>query len=134
MNALYAVSKQGTWPEGLDWIALGAFAALMLALPTLGLLFLFRDARRWMRSLRGALVVVTRCLPRWPEWARRETPRCIVALGLRFPCTVQDLKQAYRQKVKQFHPDHGGDQQHFLWLQSQFEQALTLVESRDRTS
>jgi curved DNA-binding protein CbpA len=52
----------------------------------------------------------------------------VAALGLKLPCTAQEIKFAYRQKVKQVHPDHGGDEQRFLWLQSQFEQALALVE------
>jgi hypothetical protein len=46
------------------------------------------------------------------------------------PCTVEDLKHAYRQRVKELHPDHGGDQRRFLILQAQFEEALAFVSDR----
>jgi hypothetical protein len=40
--------------------------------------------------------------------------------------------QAYRQKVKELHPDHGGDERRFLILQAQFEEALTLIADHER--
>jgi hypothetical protein len=120
------------WPTSLDWVALTIFFALAIGLPLVGYLFAFWDIRRWWRSLRRALVRVTYYLPDLPEWARRDTPRCVAALGLRMPCSEEQLKAAYRAKVKLLHPDHGGDKRRFLWLQSQFEQALELLEAEKR--
>jgi hypothetical protein len=120
------------WPTAIDWLALAIFFALALGLPILGYLFLYWDLRRWWRSLRRALVRASHYLPGLPDWARRDTPRCVAALGLRMPCSEEQLKAAYRAKVKQLHPDHGGDKRRFLWLQSQFEQALELLEAEKR--
>jgi hypothetical protein len=120
------------WPTSIDWVALGIFFALAVVLPALGYLFIYWDVRRWWRSLRRALVRVVNYLPELPEWARRDTPRCVAALGLRMPCNEEQLKEAYRAKVKLLHPDRGGDKRRFLWLQSQFEQALELLEAEKR--
>jgi curved DNA-binding protein CbpA len=50
------------------------------------------------------------------------------ALGLTLPCTADDIRAAYRRKVKKLHPDRGGDRRQFLRLQAHFEQAMGLVE------
>ncbi|HTU24244.1 MAG TPA: J domain-containing protein [Pirellulales bacterium] len=123
-----------TWPQPLDWLPLSIFFALAIGLPILGYLFLYWDVRRWWRSLRRALVRVAQFLPDLPEWARRDTPRCVAALGLRMPCSEEQIKAAYRAKVKLLHPDHGGDKRRFLWLQSQFEEALALLEAEKRAN
>lgn len=123
-----------TWPQPIDWLPLALFIALAVGLPVLGYLFLYWDLRRWRRSLRRALVRVARYLPDLPEWARRDTPRCVAALGLRMPCSEEQLKEAYRAKVKLLHPDHGGDKRRFLWLQSQFEEALVILEAEKRSN
>jgi hypothetical protein len=70
-----------------------------------------------------------------PEWVRRDTPRCILALGLTMPCTSAEILAAYRRKVKTMHPDVGGDRREFLRLQAHFEQAMSFVaEGVERTS
>jgi len=45
-------------------------------------------------------------------------------LGLAQPVSVDDVKQAYLEKAKAAHPDHGGDPQQFIRLQEAFEQAM----------
>jgi hypothetical protein len=120
------------WPTAIDLVALAIFFAVAIGLPMFGFVFLYWDVRRWLRSLRRALVRASYYLPGLPEWARRDTPRCVAALGLRMPCSEEQLKAAYRAKVKLLHPDHGGDKRRFLWLQSQFEQALELLEAEKR--
>ncbi|HEX3725907.1 MAG TPA: DnaJ domain-containing protein [Pirellulales bacterium] len=47
----------------------------------------------------------------------------LAVLGLQQPVTVDDVKQAYLEKAKTTHPDHGGDPQQFKRLQRAFEQA-----------
>ena len=102
------------WPKPIDWLPLTIFVAVAIGLPLIGYLFLYWDIRRWWRSLRRASVRVVRYLPDLPEWARRDTPRCVAALGLRMPCSEEQLKEAYRAKVKVLHPDHGGDKRRLL--------------------
>jgi hypothetical protein len=67
----------------------------------------------------------------WPRqrrkgWFESLLPRCLGVLGLSWPCTVAEVKQAYRRLVKQAHPDGGGTQDEFLALQEAYEQALNM--------
>jgi DnaJ-domain-containing protein 1 len=48
-------------------------------------------------------------------------------LGLAPGATLHDVKTAYRDKVKQHHPDQGGEIQEFLRLQEAYEFLLTQV-------
>ena len=101
--------------------------SLAFLLPALGFVFMALDLRTYYRSLRRSLALVTRRLYGIPDWARHDTPRAIAALGLRLPCSEEDLKRAYRKRVKKLHPDHGGDERRFLLLQAHFEEALAIV-------
>jgi len=115
------------WPTGLDALATTLFFALVTLTPAVGYLFMAKDFRAYLRSLRRALMCVRNYLPDIPQWARRETPGCLLALGLQLPCSEEELKQAYRRRVKALHPDCGGDQRRFLRLQSHFEQAMRVL-------
>ena len=53
-------------------------------------------------------------------------------LGVSKSADAEELKRAYRKRVKRLHPDHGGDERRFLILQAQFEQALTIVGEASR--
>jgi hypothetical protein len=55
-----------------------------------------------------------------------QAPDCFKRLNLPFPCTVAEVKAAYRRLVKQVHPDRGGHHDEFLALQAAYEQALRL--------
>lgn len=115
------------WPVASELVAVLGFLGLVIVLPALGYFFMVADYRAYLRSFHRALV---RVLPRdssLPEWALQETPRCIEIFGLRYPCDEEDLKAAYRDKIKDLHPDRGGDQQRFLLFQGYFEEALELV-------
>jgi hypothetical protein len=122
------------WPDGFDLTVTIAFFALALGLPALGYVCLVLDIRAYLRSLRRALVKVTNYFPHLPAWARMETPRCIAVFDLPWPCTEDQLRRAYRTKVKISHPDRGGDPQRFLILQEHFEAALALVAATEQTA
>jgi len=116
-----------SWPTSFDAAVTVTFLVLVLLVVTLGYVFMALDICSYLRSLRRALVHVGRLLPEIPHWARHETPRSVAALGLSLPCSEDELKRAYRRRVKSLHPDRGGDQRRFLHLQQQFEQALEFV-------
>ena len=54
------------------------------------------------------------------------SPACFSLLALSFPCTVAEVKAAYRELAKRVHPDQGGSHSEFLALQTAYEQALHL--------
>jgi hypothetical protein len=117
------------WPDSLDAAVTVVFLAVVVLVPVAGYVFMALDFRAYLRSLRRGLIVVGRyfTIPHIPDWARQHTPRAVAALGLRMPCTEEDLLRAYRTRVMHLHPDHGGDQRRFLLLQANFEEALALV-------
>jgi hypothetical protein len=116
-----------SWPDGIDWTVTLGYLALAFGVPILGYVCMALDIRAYMRSLRRAIMVISGYRTEIPEWARRNTPRCILALGLTMPCTSEEVLAAYRQKVKLLHPDRGGDRREFLRLQAHFEQAMAIV-------
>ena len=119
------------WPDNVDATALALYVAVAFGLPLAGYGVMAIDIRRYLRSLRRALVVVARVAnPGSPYWARQDRPPCLVALDLELPCTEQEVLAAYRKRVKALHPDRGGDLQQFLKLQKHFEQAMHLARSR----
>ena len=125
---LFAVVQATTsWPDGIDWSVTASYLALVFGLAALGYVCMVLDIRAYLRSLRRALVLISHYRVELPEWVRRDTPRCILALGLTMPCTAEDILAAYRRKVKRLHPDRGGDRREFLLLQAHFEQAMALV-------
>jgi hypothetical protein len=119
-----------TWPDGIDWAVTASYLALAFGSAALGYVCLALDIRAYLRSLRRALVVISNYRVELPEWVRRDTPRCVLALGLTLPCTEADILSAYRRKVKRLHPDRGGDRREFLRLQTHFEQAMALVNGK----
>lgn len=122
------------WPDGFDTTVTLGYLSLAFGLPLLGYVCMALDYRAYLRSLRRALVVVSRYRPDLPDWVRRETPRCIQALDLTLPCTSDEILAAYRRKVKRLHPDRGGDRRAFMRLQAQFEQAMRFVEGSERVN
>jgi len=127
-HALLAVTaSHASWPDGIDWTVTASYLALAFGLAAFGYVCMVLDIRAYLRSLRRALVLVSHYRVELPEWVRRDTPRCVLALGLTMPCTAGDVLAAYRRKVKRLHPDRGGDRREFLRLQEHFEQAMALV-------
>ena len=118
--------------DPLDATVIAIFFAMIILVPLAGYVFMVLDFRAYLRSLRRVVIVATQSFTTLPGWARVHTPRCIAAMGLQMPCTEEELKSAYRQKVKALHPDHGGDQRRFMILQAQFEEALTIIGEQER--
>jgi hypothetical protein len=129
VNAALLAQVQSS-PDGIDWMITSTYFATAFGLAVLGYVCMVLDIRAYLRSLRRALVLISHYRVELPEWVRRDTPRCILALGLTMPCTQADVLAAYRRKVKSLHPDLGGDQREFLRLQAHFEQAMALVAER----
>ena len=115
------------WPDALDLGAMLLLAGMILSLTVAGYVFMVLDYRAYLRSLRRHLVRAWQWIDHTPDWVLRETPPCLRALGLRLPCSEDDLLRAYRNKIKQLHPDRGGDQRQFLRIQSQFEASLQFL-------
>ena len=122
----------------LSTIALYLGAAILL--PLAGYWLMVIDIRGYLRAIKGVLVKVR---SRFhddegneivPEWVLRDTPPCIAALGLSWPCTEVQIKDAYRKLAEKNHPDLGGNRQKFLMLQSHFEQAVRLVQQPNELS
>jgi cytochrome b561 len=126
---ILAETSPPAWPDGLDASVTVFYLALLFGIPLLGYVFMIVDFRRYLRSLRRALVVVSRAVPVAPYWSLLQRPACLRAFGLELPCTEEDVLAAYREQAKTTHPDLGGDLQQFLQLQKHLEQALALVRS-----
>lgn len=123
---LFAKSALDGWPDEIDASLTIVVLAVMFGIPLLGYVAMVVDFRRYLRSLRRALVVVSGVLPTIPYWSLLQQPACLRALGLELPCTEAEVLAAYRERAKSLHPDRGGDLQEFLRLQKYFEQALRL--------
>ena len=124
---MYALVARANWPDLLDTTTIVVFLAASLGMPFLGYYFMVVDIRAYLRSLRRAMVRVIHFFPDLPEWAQYETPGFLRALGLRMPCTDDDVKHAYRRLAEKLHPDRGGDKRRFLVLQRHFERAQKYV-------
>ena len=116
------------WPDGIDWVVTAGYFALIFGVVVAGYACMVLDIRAYLRSLRRALVLITHYRMDLPDWIRKGRPRCIEALGLTLPCTTDEVLSAYRTKVKDVHPDRGGDTREFLRLQQYFEQAMLLAD------
>jgi hypothetical protein len=57
-------------------------------------------------------------------------PAFAVTLGLLPPYTMDDVKRAYREKVKDAHPDRGGDRADFDRIQNAYEEAGAYLKFR----
>lgn len=125
---LFAETDAAPWPDGVDGALTLTYLAIIVGVPLFGYAVMVVDFRRYLRSLRRALVLVAHSVSaNMPHWAVRERPGCLAAFDLFLPCTEEEVMAAYRERVKELHPDRGGDLQQFLRLQKQFEQALHLV-------
>jgi hypothetical protein len=122
------------WPDAVDSAAITLWLLLAFGVPVLGYVFMVLDFRRYLRSLRRALVVVAAVATRrMPSWGAKDRPPCMETFDLDLPCTEEQVLAAYRRRVKDLHPDRGGDLQQFLRLQKHFEQAMHLAKSHAKS-
>ena len=126
---MIAAMTENHWPDGFDGTLTIAYLLLIVSVAAAGYACMVLDFRAYLRSLRRALVVISHYRIDLPGWVMRDSPPCIRGLGLRLPCTIEDVLSAYREKVKVLHPDRGGDRRKFLRLQEQFEQAMALLDN-----
>ncbi|QDS98521.1 J domain-containing protein [Adhaeretor mobilis] len=127
LSLLIASREVRPWPDGIDSTVTLAFLAIAFGVPAIGYFFLVLDFRRYLRSLRRALVIANNITLKIPYWALRDRPSCLTALGLAKDCSEADVLEAYREKVKTQHPDRGGNLKNFLQLQQNFELALQVA-------
>lgn len=135
LDTLILLAQQASghsWPDAIDLIILVVLGVVVLTAFIFGLSFWFADVRAWLRACGRRLILVRDFLPQIPLWARHKTPRSLRVFGLKLPCDEQDLLQAYRQLVKGNHPDHGGDLDVFMQLQSDFEEARKFLQSLEQ--
>jgi hypothetical protein len=66
-----AETSLAPWPDGVDWALTLTYLAIILGLPLLGYVIMVGDFRRYLRSLRRALVVVVHSVSAMPYWAVR---------------------------------------------------------------
>ena len=116
-----------SWPDGVDASLTLLFLAVAIGVPLAGYVLMALDFRAYLQSLRRAIAVVAQAMPATPYWALRDRPPCLITLDLFPPITEVEVMLAYRERVKQLHPDRGGDLRKFLQLQRHFEQALHLA-------
>lgn len=119
------------WPDQIDLLAISLFYVAVIGVPVIGYWLMVADYRAYLRALRGALMIVKYHLKAIPHWARQETPGCLKSLGLRLPCVEADIKEAYRQRAEQLHPDRGGDRRRFALLKTQYEEAIAFIRELD---
>lgn len=115
------------WIDPYNAAAALIFGTLFFVVPALGYVFLVLDVRAYLRSLRRSLVRVYEFVQREPDWYRPAVPTCLHVFDLGLPCTEEQLKRAYFERVKTLHPDRGGDKRKFMRLQARFEEALAYV-------
>ena len=116
------------WPaDNIDVAITTAYLIIVFGIPLFGYVLMALDIRAYMRSLRRVMVVVARSVSTTPYWVQAKQPPCLTELGLQLPISESEVMAAYRQRVKQLHPDQGGDLRKFLKLQRHFEQARTLA-------
>ena len=121
----------GEWPDAIDLAIIVFSLIIVLGLPVLGHWLAILDLRAYLRSLKGMLVKATHVFPSMPSWARYHTPGCLMALGLKLPCTEDDVKTAYRALAQIHHPDRGGDREKFTMLRTHFDNSIQFLRNQE---
>lgn len=118
-------------PDPIDSAGMVWFLLLAIGAPLLGWLCMVIDYRAYLRSFKRAIAVVRRYATDLPAWARQDRLPCFEELDLRANATREEVLAAYRKRVKEVHPDRGGDRKQFDRLQRRFEEAMAVAEERE---
>ena len=91
-------------------VAVGSFAFVLLVISKLGLLK--RSFNRFLSEFRKALRGSDEGAPHGGNRAEHDVEDddiCYQLLGITPSATLEEIREAYRRKAKQYHPDKGGD-------------------------
>jgi hypothetical protein len=118
------VDGSGSVPEG--WHGYGINFIFVLDRQQLE-----RDGRAWSHSQGRYYYAIPASNRTYMEEETDDenVPAFVEILGLSIPFDIQDVKNAYRQKVKTVHPDTGGSVEAFIVLQENYEKALAFFGS-----
>lgn len=65
-----------------------------------------------------------------PTLSNNSFPKCLSDLGFSTYPTEQELKTKYRELVKKYHPDKGGDAKDFEKVSKAYNEALKIIKLR----
>ncbi len=88
-----------------------------------------REGKAWCKTQRRYYYALpaSPIPPDPPCIKENSSPPCFQRLGLSLPCTLQEVQEAFRQKVKAAHPDHGGSTEAFVSLYRCYEEAKAFL-------
>jgi len=119
-STLY-VDSSNDYPGG--WHGFGIRVVL-----TLNRMEMESQGRAWSRSQGRYYYALPAVSFHTNDKDEKSLPRFVETLELPIPFTVEDIKNAYRRKAKQAHPDSGGSMDDFIALQESYQQALSFFE------
>jgi hypothetical protein len=86
-----------------------------------------RDGEVYHRPIRGRFYLHREDAEAIVEKHEPDTPDCLDTLGLDRSATEDDVREAFRARSKELHPDHSGDPAAFRRLRDAYEDALEAV-------
>lgn len=75
-----------------------------------------QELERPSQVIKSTVVPVKTPPVKAPQWAN--------VLGVKYPCTWEEVRQAYAKLVKEAHPDHGGSMESFVRIRAAYSQAV----------
>jgi len=128
------MAAANSWPDSVDAAALALYALAAFGLPALGYVFMALDIRRYLRSLRRALVVVAAAAVRrgTPEWALRGRPPCMQTFALDLPFSEEQLLAAYTGEPESWGPNDAYPEPQSVFHSTYFDGKTTIAVTQRR--